>query len=206
MRAECHTVKSLQLLRSSGSRKWHLRVPGIRMVCSDSVFTPVGRLSIKMSSYQYMDLQVKDRLIFNSVIPYLGKMVFILWRGPAYASQLWPQGWHTILEKAEIVLCTLALRGRHNGCDSVSNHQPHHCLLNRLFRRRSKKTSKLRVTGLCAVNSPGTGEFSAQMASNAEKVSIWWRHHGIVLSTQHIVVSSTKIIQHLLSTCSIHSL
>ena len=49
---------------------------------------------------------------------------------------------------------------RHNGLDSVSNHQPHHCLLNRWFRRRSKKTSKLRVTGLCEgihrwpVNSP----------------------------------------------------
>ena len=40
-----------------------------------------------------------------------------------------------------------------------------------------KKTSKLRVTGLCAGNSPGTGEFPAQMASNAENVSIWWRHH-----------------------------
>ena len=51
---------------------------------------------------------------------------------------------------------------------SLSNHQPHHCLLNRLFGRRSKKTSKLRVTGLCAGNSPGTGEFPAQMASNAE--------------------------------------
>ena len=36
----------------------------------------------------------------------------------------------------------------------VSNHQPHGCLLNRLFRRRSKKTSKLRVTGLCVGNSP----------------------------------------------------
>ena len=24
----------------------------------------------------------------------------------------------------------------------------------------------------------GTGEFPAQMASNAENVSIWWRHHG----------------------------
>ena len=48
-----------------------------------------------------------------------------------------------------------ALRWRHNGRDSVSNHQPHDCLLNRLFRRRSKKTSKLRVTGLCAGNSPG---------------------------------------------------
>ena len=43
-----------------------------------------------------------------------------------------------------------ALRWRHNGRDSVSNHQPHDCLLNRLFKRRSKKTSKLRVTGLCA--------------------------------------------------------
>ena len=71
-----------------------------------------------------------------------------------------------------------SLRWRHNGCDSVSNNQPQHCLLNRLFRRRLKKTSKLRVTGLCAGNSPGTGEFSAQMASYAENVSIWWRHHG----------------------------
>ena len=69
------------------------------------------------------------------------------------------------------------LRWRHNGHNSVSNHQPHHCLLNRLFRRRSKKTPKLRVTGLCVGNSPGTGEFPAQMASYAESVSIWWRHH-----------------------------
>ena len=73
-----------------------------------------------------------------------------------------------------------ALRWRHNERDCVSNHQPRHCLLNRLFRRRSKKTSKLRVTGLCAGNSPGTGEFPAQMASSAENVSIWWRHHGMI--------------------------
>ena len=66
---------------------------------------------------------------------------------------------------------------RHNGHDSVSNHQPHDCLFNHLFRCRSKKTPKLCVTGLCAGNSPGTGESPAQMASNAENVSIWWRHH-----------------------------
>ena len=54
----------------------------------------------------------------------------------------------------------ITLQWRHNGHDSVSNHQPHDCLLSRLFRRRSKKTSKLRATGLCAgihrgpVNSP----------------------------------------------------
>ena len=69
------------------------------------------------------------------------------------------------------------LRWRHNGNDSVSNHQPQDCLLNRLFGHRSKKTWKLRVTGFCVGNSPGTGEFPAQMASNAENVSIWWRHH-----------------------------
>ena len=45
-------------------------------------------------------------------------------------------------------------------------------------RRRSKKTSKLHVTGLCEGNSPVTGEFPTQRASNAENVSIWWRHHA----------------------------
>ena len=69
------------------------------------------------------------------------------------------------------------LQWRHNGRDSVSNHQPHDCFLNRLFRHRSKKTSKLRVTGLCAGNTPEAGELPSQMASNAENVSIWWRQH-----------------------------
>ena len=51
------------------------------------------------------------------------------------------------------------LQWRRNGHDGVSNHQPRDCLLSRLFRRRSKETSRLRVTGLCAGNSPATGEF-----------------------------------------------
>ena len=66
-----------------------------------------------------------------------------------------------------------------NGHHSVSNHQRHYCLLNRFFGQRSKETSKLRVTGLCTGNSPETGEFPAQMASNAENVSIWWCHHDL---------------------------
>ena len=56
--------------------------------------------------------------------------------------------------------------------------------LNCLFRRRWKKTSKFPVTGLCEGNSPVNGEFPAQMASNAENVSIWWRHHGMLLTVQ----------------------
>ena len=48
-----------------------------------------------------------------------------------------------------------SLQWRHNGRNSVSYHQPNDCLLNRLFRRRSMNTSKLRVTGLCVGNLPG---------------------------------------------------
>ena len=50
------------------------------------------------------------------------------------------------------------------------NHQPHDCLLNRLFRCRWKKTSKLCITALCERNSPVTGELAAQRASNAENL------------------------------------
>ena len=70
-----------------------------------------------------------------------------------------------------------SLQWRHNGRDGVPNHQPRDCLLNRLFGCRSKETSNLRATGLCEGNSPVTGEFPAQRASNAENVFIWWRHH-----------------------------
>ena len=71
-----------------------------------------------------------------------------------------------------------SLQWRRNQHHGVSNHRRLNCLLNRLFKRRSKKTSKLRVTGLCKSNSPVTGEFPTQRASNAENVSIWWCHHG----------------------------
>ena len=68
------------------------------------------------------------------------------------------------------------LQCRHNESDGDSNHQPHNCVLNRLFSCRSKKTSKLLATGLCGGNSLVTSEFPAQRDSNAENVSIWWRH------------------------------
>ena len=82
-----------------------------------------------------------------------------------------------------VILCYIfsfrtTLQWRHNGSGCVSNHQRLNCLLNCWFRRRSKKTSKLRVTGLCAGNSPVPDESPHKRASNAEKVSsIWWRHH-----------------------------
>ena len=68
-------------------------------------------------------------------------------------------------------LCLLVytLEWRYNECDGVSNHQRLGCLLKRMFRCRSKKTSKLRVTGLCEgihrwpVNSPHKGPVTRKM-------------------------------------------
>ena len=73
-----------------------------------------------------------------------------------------------------------SLQGRHHERDCVSNHRRLDCLLNHLCRRRSRKTSKLPVTGLCEGNSPVTDAFQRQRASNKEMLhlmtSSWCRY------------------------------
>ena len=49
---------------------------------------------------------------------------------------------------------------------------------------RSKKHQSSAATNFCAV----TGEFPAQKASNAENISIWWRHHQSNQSSNVIVL------------------
>ena len=93
------------------------------------------------------------------------------------------------------LIVALTLQWRHDGRDGVSNHRRFDCLLNRLFRHRSKNTSTIRVTGLCVGNWPVTGEFPAQMASNAENVSIWWRHHGLLTSNRRQAAVIGNIIK-----------
>ena len=99
----------------------------------------------------------------------------------------------------------VALQWRHNGRHSVSNHQPHGCFRNRLLRRRSKKTPKLRVAGLCAGNSPGTEEFPAQMASNAENVSIWTSSWNFNPTAPACCVGFIDIVCHGISRCLFHT-
>ena len=106
------------------------------------------------------------------------------------------------LDRHMMSINRFTLRWRHSDQDGVSNHQPRDCLFNRLFRRRSKKTSKLRVTGLCAGNSPETGEFPAKMASYAENVSIWWRHHGTGSSNGLLFVLPKAMVWSELLSCS----
>ena len=80
---------------------------------------------------------------------------------------------------------------------SVSNHRRLDCLLNRLLRCRSKKTS-LGVTGLCEGNSLVTSEFPSQRTSNAENMSIWWSHHE---SKEHCTrpMSNVPVSGHILT-------
>ena len=57
----------------------------------------------------------------------------------------------------------------HNERYGVSDHRRLDGLFKRLFRRRSKKTSKLRITGLCEGNPPVTSEFPSQTANKADR-------------------------------------
>ena len=71
---------------------------------------------------------------------------------------------------------TCTLQCRHNGRDGFSHRQPHDYLLNRLYRRRSKKTSKLRVTGLCVgnpVNSPHKWPVTRKMFPYEDVIMRW---------------------------------
>ena len=128
---------------------------------------------VKWSSFYNIFRNTSERfpLSYNVLLSYM-LIVF------KYVKIFAKPDWVLILFILRYVMkCMGSLQWRHNESDGVAKHRRLHCLLDCWFRRRSKKTSKLRVTGLCAGNSPVTGEFLAQKASNAEIVSIWWRHH-----------------------------
>ena len=74
----------------------------------------------------------------------------------------------------------LPLQLRQNGLDSVLNHQPHDCLLKRLFRHWSKKTSKLRVTG------PLCGEFTGDRWIPRTKGQLRGKCFHLMTSSWHI--------------------
>ena len=73
--------------------------------------------------------------------------LFWKWLGTKQTTSYHLYQWR--LNELTYILYSATVQWRHNECDGVSNHQPRHCLLNRLFMRRSKKTSKLRHWRLC---------------------------------------------------------
>ena len=78
---------------------------------------------------------------------------------------LW-QSYHCVfhsVSKESLAQSSCPLQWRHNECDGVSYHRRLHCSLNPLFRRKSKKISKFRVTGLCEGNSSHKGPVTRKM-------------------------------------------
>ena len=106
---------------------------------------------LESTAFQFIRNRLLEQLLLNNLkTPITVFAVVLTWR---------------------LVCNVTSLQWRHNELDGISNHLPLNCVLNRLFRRRSKKTSKFRVTGLCEWNPPVTVGFPSQRASNAEKVS-----------------------------------
>ena len=105
-----------------------------------------------------MDTCDKLTLILGVDSLILGYRTLVQWSEPEVSLKWVKWAW-------SVWISVKSLHWRHNDHDGVSNHQPHGCLLNRLFRRRSQKTSKLRVTGLCTgpVNSPHNGPVTKKM-------------------------------------------
>ena len=100
-----------------------------------------------------------------------------------------------------------SLQRCHNERDSFSNHQRLNGLLNRLFRRRSKETSKLRVTGLCGGihRSPHKGPVTRKMFPLDDVIMYFFSRNYFVmnykimcLETKYKIVSYSQdyIINH----------
>ena len=154
--------------------KVHLKISSVKW----RPFCPVGGMCFNPRRWIYFR---KDKMTFFIFYNFL---TLIWYSACKWNPSLWKAGaiLFCIVNTIRLVAWrhkepSYPLQWHHNERDCVSNHQPRDYLRNRLFRHRSKKTSNLRVTGLCEENSPVTGEFPAQRASNAENVSIWWRHH-----------------------------
>ena len=129
------------------------------------------------------------------------------WSGDSYVL-IWRYGyWFTKLKcpfiasihtlyLSNMIYCTrifhIALQLRHNERESFANDWCLDCLPKRLFRRRSKKTSKLRVAGLCEGNPQVTGGFLSQRASNAEDV-----FDDVIMSIGHAFIHCYMFICHL---------
>ena len=162
----------------------------------------VSILRCHLTIIQYRDSHFKDKMVmrlsyFYKGIPIPGKTVFILKSVPGTCNRcLCTPSVHKI---SILHILFLTLQWRHNECDGIWNHQPHHCLLNHLFRHRSKKTSKLWVIGLCVGNS---------LVNSPHKGPVMWKMFSfddVIMSILHILFLSDKSFSIFLTKSSIHT-
>ena len=143
-----------------------------------------------MPSFQYRNSHYKirwsdHRLTFIMKITIPGKIALILRLSLVDLAKQWVKFTTTCeqqyaLHYNDVIMDTMRLKS------PASRLFTQH-----LFKRRSEEISKFRVTSLCTGNSPVTGEFPAQRASNAEIVSSWWRYHGFQFSNKEDEINIT---------------
>ena len=85
----------------------------------------------------------------------------------------------------------ILLLWRHNGGYGVSNHQPHDSLLNRLFKCRSKKTSKHRVTGLFGGEFTGHRPVTRETFPFDDVIICLWQRRDASVSQDSVCFQST---------------
>ena len=128
----------------------------------------------------------------------MGKIASLYWnQHPPGSLQIWrgKVGFHTMWLKQ------ITNISRHNEHDAVSNHWRLYGLLNHLFRRRSKKNSKLHISGLCEENSlvnpphkrpvmqkmyPFDGVIMSILCSMVIQHHHWIWHHSVIFRMQNI--------------------
>ena len=90
----------------------------------------------------------------------------------------------------------VSLQWRHNERDGISNYRRCYCLLDRLSRRRTKKISKVRVTGLCE-GGGSTGHRSQKIQLYFDKIllkliQLTKRHQLWPSSLTHMCTGATN--------------
>ena len=100
------------------------------------------------------------------------------------------------------VRVTGSLQWHHNGRDIVSNHQPHHpTVYSTVYSDadQRKHQSSASLAFVREIHRGPTDEFPTEMASNAENVSIWWRHHVFFVIAMGIKTWDIKSVLYLCS-------
>ena len=121
-----------------------------------------------------------DRLIFNMGITIHGKDGLYIETGTG-CFEIWQAYWQhcrrdACLHYADVIMIEMASQ-------ITSLAIVYSIVYSDADQRKHQSSASL---AFCAGNSPGTGEFPAQMASYAENVSIWWRHHVISEPSDYI--------------------
>ena len=141
-----------------------------------SISRLLGLLSRQLKSYQQGRMHNISQLMKHAAIPNKAQQY-----GLPYKRQKFQD---LSNEMSDMSKPCMTLQWHHNGHDCTSNHQPHDCLLKPFIQKQIKENIKALSHWFWVGNSQMTSEFPAQMSSNEEKVSIWWRHHELYSSTR----------------------